>query len=848
LLRDLRFGIRTLLGSPWSTAITVLSLALGIGINVAVFTAYKAFFLRQLDARNAGEMVNIALSRESGATDAAFSYPDYDAYRASIPAFSGLIAYRPAKAALSSVGAGIDQRSANAESVMGRLGLLPPGVSNVEFAQVFIVSENYFQVLGVPAFRGRVFATGGPSVLISENYWQSRFSADPAIIGKTIRLNNVAVEIIGITPRDFTGTNISAPAFWAPVSLEPLLNADPQWLSERENLRYRLFGRLAPGAGIAQAKAQMSLAADRLRALHDPDSEFAKPASALLWPGSPLPLPPNQLPGLYLAVFLIMFATLMVLAVASANAGSLQLARARSREAELRTRLSLGATRLRVMRQLLTENALVGLLAGAVALPFSWALLKAGVHAFIEAMPVEIGHVVYDVSPDIAVFSFVFLISLTAGVLSGLAPAIQIPRSALTSAGRANTQSLRCRRLQNALVAVQVALSLVLMIMGTMFVSGAVHSLGVDPGYDSKHLVQLDLQLPGSYTAARRIAAGNELRSRLLAIPGVKAVTRAAAPGSTAYSTAAIPVNAAGRPDGSPQSVVRYTYVQPGYFETLGIPLYLGTGFDRDREGGQFVVLSESAAHQLFGGERPLGRNIRLGAIDEKLHKTNDLIAGGPAYQVIGVARDTHGWEFDGSDSLQIYLPLSNRQMSSVQVDARPFLVRTQPSASALLHPVETAATSIDPEIGVASSTFEEALRRSPPFIGSTLAAAIASSIGSVGLLLALMGIFGTVSHIVALRTREVGIRIAVGAQKGDVLRLILGESSQPVIAGLAAGMILAAGVVYLLRGIFYGVNAIDGFYFVAVSLLFFGVALLASYPPARRAMRVDPVVALRHE
>lgn len=836
MLQDLRYGIRTLLRAPWSAAITVLSLALGIGVNVTVFTAYKAFFLRPLDARDPGEMANIALTRESGTVDANFSYPDYEAYRDSVRAFAGIAAYRPQQLQLSSAGVQAEA------SGFGRMGLLPPRPRNTEFAMVYIASENFFRVFGVSTMRGGAFdsISTEPSVLISENYWQRRFSGDPAIIGRTIRLNQVAVTIAGIAPRDFAGANIGAPAFWMPVTLDPVISAAPEWLRDRENRRYRLFGRLVRGVEMAQASAEFTLVANRLQALHDPKSDSAKSSAALVWPGSPFPFPIHTQRGLSITIILIMFAALMVLAVASANAGGLQLARTRVRETELRIRISLGATRLRVIRQLLTESALTSVLAGVLALLFSWALLKGAVKMVAEALPVEFGGLVFDVSPNPAVFTFVLIVSVIGGILSGLAPAIQSPRAALTSSDRAATGSVRARRLQNALVAVQVALSTVLVITGAMFARGAAHALQADPGFDSKHVTQLDLQFPKSYPAARKAAALNEIRSRVAATPGVTSTAIALPPGSSGFQSPVIRVDTTGR---SAISMLRYTYVEPGYFETLGVPVVAGTSFGRDSEGGQFAVLSESAANQIFGRENPLGQRIRLGVTDERPHSWSEPVPDGPELQVIGVVGDTRGFEYDGSGSKQVYL-----QLPAGRAAGRPLLIRTRPLASALIGHVETAVSVTDPDIGATVSTLDSALRRSGPFIGSTLAAAAASTLGAFGSLLALMGIFATVSFIVALRTREVGIRIALGAQSRGILRLILGEISHPVMAGLAAGLILASGVFYLLRGVLYGVNALDGVYFAGVALVFLAVALLASLPPALRATRVDPMVALRFE
>ena len=336
LWQDLRYGVRVLSRNAGSTVVTVLALAIGIGVNTAVFTAYKALVARPLDARNPDEMVNIALTRDSGHSSHRFSYPDYETYRDSIRSFSGLAAFRFDGMTISNAGPTASHRSQSHEPMLGILGLGGRGGSVDELAAVSAVSENYFEVFGVTALRGRTFQSissselvAEPSVLISENYWQNRFAGDPAIIGQTIHLNGVPVTIIGITPRDFSGTG-KVPAFWVPLSIEPLLNADDQWLYDRETERYRLFGRLAPGVSIAQAQAEMTPIADQLRTLHDPQSESADPAVVLVWPGSPLPLPLEMNEGLQWAILLIMSATGIVLVVACANVASLQLARART--------------------------------------------------------------------------------------------------------------------------------------------------------------------------------------------------------------------------------------------------------------------------------------------------------------------------------------------------------------------------------------------------------------------------------------------------------------------------------------------------------------------------------------
>jgi macrolide transport system ATP-binding/permease protein len=848
LLRDVRYGFRMLRRNAGFTAVAVFALGLGIGVNTAVLTAYKTMVARPLQARDPDRMVNLMLLRESGVAEYLFSYPDYEAYRDSARSFSGLIATKiEQQLTLASAGGIAGQRlpssESRAESGLGRLGLLPPGPGNTELSIVMAVSENYFDVLGVGALRGRTFGSSSglellasPSVLISENFWRKRFAGDPTVLGNTIRLNGAAVTIIGITPHNFVGTGISAPDFWLPLSLEPLIHADPNWLRNRENQFCRVFGRLAPGVNMAQAQAETGLVANRLRMLHDPNSEWGKPATALVFPGSPMAVPLRMNRPLTLTILFIVAATGMVLLVACADVGSLQLVRARSRQHELVTRLALGASRARIIRQLLTESALVGLLAGVLGFLLTAVLLKFGVTFAAQAFPAEFGTLIFDVTPNLEIFAYVLVLSLAAGILFGLAPAMESSRSALSSA-RGGTATVRTRRTQDFLVAAQVALSLVLMIAGSMLIRSAINSVKMETGYDSQQVLDLDLQFPeAKYTPARKIALVGELRRRLAALPGVAALTSARPPGDLGFLTAAAPLVQSVQ-----QGVQRmhYAYVQSNYFQTLGIPMIGGRSFQSERS----IVLSESAAKQLWPEGNPIGRSVRLGATDERVHNPGELRADGPVYQVIGVARDTRGLELNGSDSRLIYLPLSEDRLPMYSI-----LVRTSTDPELVIRAIDSLIASVDPDLVVTSSTLARMLRRSPSFIISTLAAVVATTVGLLGLLLALMGMYGTVSYIVLLRTREIGIRMAIGAQKRDVLALILGESALPVMAGLLAGVLLAAAVSYLLRGLLYGLGTVDGISFAGVSLLFLTMALLAAYLPSRRAMRVDPMEALRYE
>jgi predicted permease len=852
LLRDVRYGARTLRRNLAFTAVSVLALALGIGVNTGTLTAYKALLGRHLDARDPSRMVNLTLILQSGANSFLFSYPDYEEYRDHVQTCSGLIAVDNDQLTLTDAGGVISQRTAAAGSLFGRLRLLPPAVGNAEFASTFIVSENYFSVLGVAPLRGRTFESitsrelaTSPSVLISENYWQKRFGSDPAVLGKTIRLNGVSFTILGITPHDFVGTSIGVPDFWLPLTLEPLVHPDSNPLHDRENQRLRMFGRLARSVEMREAQAEMTLLASRIRSLHDPNSELSRPASALVLPGSPLP---GRLPGtLKFTVLLIMIAAGMVLVIACANVASLQLARATTRQSELSLRLSLGASRARLIRQLLTESALLGLLAGLIALPCTWAILKAGAALFAQAFPVEVGTIVLRVTPDLEVFAYVLAISVFAGVLFGFTPALESSRSALFSAikGSAGSSPVRSRRLRDLLIASQVAVSLVLMIAGSMLIRSSLHALEMPTGYDGKHVVDFDFRFPEGtkYGPERRLAIIRELRTRIAVLPGVAEITSARAPDDKNVRAADVSLNAENPSPEHSQGNVYYTWVQPNYFETLGIPLLLGSGFQpQTGQPERSAIVSESTARELWPGRNPIGRSVRLGT-DQKFHNKTELLPDGPTWQVTGVAGDTRGVQMDASDSAQIYLPLPEDRVQDY-----PILIRTQSDSALVTLALDSAVSAVDPDIVSSTATLQEMLRQTPPFLGTAFAAAVATTVSLFGLVLAAMGIWGTVSYIVVLRTREIGIRMAVGAQKRDVFGLVLRESTRPVLAGLLVGMVLAVGASYLLRGILFGLHIIDGISFVGVSLLFLAIALLAAYPPSRRATRVDPVVALRYE
>ena len=380
-----------------------------------------------------------------------------------------------------------------------------------------------------------------------------------------------------------------------------------------------------------------------------------------------------------------------------------------------------------------------------------------------------------------------------------------------------------------------------LLIAGSLLIRSAIQAVTADPGYDAARVIDAAFQFPEAlrYSADRKAAITHDLLTRIGALPGVESVTSAQPPGF-AFATAIAPADAdsAAAPR---RSIEAYSLVQAGYFHTVGIPLQFGRGFGADTTAAAHaVILSAAAARDLWPGQNPIGRHVRLGAIDEKPHPAGELVPEGATYDVVDVARDIRGVGLTPNDGRMIYL-LRDGLSSTV-----PLLVRATSDPGAVLRTLPPAIAAVDPDVLVTTSTLADQLRQGGPFIVATLSAMVASTVGVIGLLLAVMGIYGTVSYIVARRTREVGIRMAIGAQRRDILTLVLRESARPVVIGLGIGIALAIGVSFVLRNVLYGVSRVDAVSFVGVSVLFLLIALVAAWPPARRATRVEPIDALR--
>ncbi len=854
--QDVQFAARMLVKHRGFTAVAILTLGLGIGVNTAIFTVYTSFLLRPLDASDARQLVNISRTDYQGKYDATFSFADYETYRDHNHVFSGMVAATGDEVALSGVGNAPDAGRSMEGRLAGAVGFRLPSLMSggAEFVTASIVSDNYFSVLGENAVRGRIFGpndphdyTAPPGVLISENYWQRRFRGDPALLGRSIKLNGVAFTVIGITPRDFMGTNLNVPNFWIAIRHWELLHPGSALIHDREDACCRLYGRLAPNTRLSEAKAEMNLLADQLRSQHARYSDASKPATIQLYPGSPFGRDLEG--GLNFAVGLIMCAVGMVLLIACANLAGLQLARAAARQNEMGIRLSLGASRGRLIRQLLTESALLGLLAGIVSFFLTWWILRLLVVEISATLPAEWGAFALRVAPDMRVFEYVFAVSLVAGLLFGLAPALESSKPSLSSALKEERGrfvfSTGKWRVHDGLIAVQVAVCIVLMIAGGLLIRSSVRALEMETGYETKRVLSLDLYFPDGfgYSREKQAAETRELHDRIRALPGVTDVTFGRPPAGGGMRTATVILNGKKSLVDNSQLTLYYTYVQPNYFRTLNIPLSLGTAFtEAHGQPDAVAILSESAAKELWPGKNPIGQEFVLDG-SKQFHAKDELTPHGSSYQVIGIARDTRAALIDGTDLRKVYLPLP-----SGRLDDRPLLVRTEGDPKPLVDGIGRLVQSLDSNMIIYSETLDGLLTTSPQFVTSRCAALFASIVGALGLMLASVGIYGTVSYAVIRRTHEVGVRMALGAQKREIVELILVESTRPVLVGLSIGVVGAAGAAHLMQALLFGVNTLDAVSFVGVSGLFILIAMLAAYVPAQRASRVDPMVALRYE
>jgi predicted permease len=836
LRNDLRYAVRTLRQTPLLTGVAVASIALAIGANTAVFTLVDQVLLRLLPARDARELVQFHLNGEFHGgrlgSNTVVSYPLYADLRDGNRVFEGMFCHFPLNFTL-----GFDNRS---ERVNGAL-----------------ISGTYFPVLGVPAALGRLIAPdddvrpgGHPVAVLSHSFWRGRFAMDRAIVGRTIVANGHPLTIIGVAQEGFTGTDLGEPAqIFVPMAMHAQFA--PRWLKQDER-RFGwvvAFGRLRDGLTPEQAAAglQPLLRTILEREVQEPAFAKAAPEARRRY----LEIRPELLPAangrsglrtyLERPLWILMAMVAGVLLIACANVASLLIARGMARQREIALRLALGASRRRVIQQLLVEGFVLAAAGGLVGLLLStW-----GAAFLIDFYTSPENPLPISASPDLRVVAFTFGGVVVTTLLCALAPAIATTRPALAPALREGAAHVLGGRttVRKLLVVAQVALSLLLLIAAGLFLRTLERLLSVDPGFTVDRVITFRLDFDAStYRGLRRSQFAKELMARVATTPGV------AQAGFSFFGLLqgggwGMSVTVEGYepgPDDSPGA--RINGVSPGFFEALRIPIVAGRAFTgKDERTAPFdegwpyrvAIVNETFVKRFLPGRNPLGARVGLGSDP-----------GTPTpIEIVGVARDTKEWEVREEDTPQIYVPaFENTGFGSMSV-----YVRVSEDPDRMMAAMRRTVQEMDPAIPVFNvRRFGEQLDRS--IANERLFASLSAAFGLLATLLAALGLYGVMAYAVARRTREIGIRIALGARSTDVETRVLREGAALVGIGLAAGLVAAWWLTRYVETLLFGVRPTDGSTIVACVLLLMVISTLAVLLPARRAARIDPMVALRIE
>jgi len=812
LLQDLRYAIRRLVRSPGFTFVAALSLALGIGANTAIFSVVNGIMLKEIPVEDASSLVEIYFSEGDGYAYASSSYPDYLSIRDGLPeVFEGVLAWNLAIARM--------DRGDENEVVLGET-----------------VTGNYFSLLGVNPALGRGFlpeedATPGTHavIVLSHGYWERALGADPAVVGSSVRINGRPYSVVGIAPKGFNGMMRGlVPDFWVPMMMVDEIMDSTGRLERRGSRNLFLKGRLNAGVTVEQAGAAMAVLGSNLGE-EFPDTNRDRSFSVL--PTEDVAIHPFVDRMLLPVAGLLLSVVGLVLLIACVNLASFLLARAADRRKEIALRLALGARRWNLVRQLLTETVLLSLLgAGGGVLLAYWTLDL--LLSFKPPLPIPVN---LDIGIDGTVLAFTALVAVVAGIAFGLVPALQAtnPDVAPTLKDEgATTQSRKRLNLRNALVVIQVAVSLVLLVGAGLFVRSLQKAQSIDPGFITEEAVLLwpNLRLSGySDDEGRQLQL--ELEERLAAIPGVTAVGLVSRlPLGAEVALTGVNIEGVQPPPGQDYIDVDNTTVTAGYFQAMGVTILRGQNFGPEDgiDSPHTLIVSEAAAERFWPGQNAIGKSVRFGEAD--------------LATVIGVAADTKVRTLGEAPRAFIYESATRSYNESLT-----FLVKGDRPSSELLPDVRRAAMEIDPSMVIMENkTMEEHLALL--LFAPRAAALLLSVFGALALILAGVGLYGLVSYSVSRRTREVGIRISLGADSGRVARMVMGGGMKLVLVGCAIGMALSASVTWLLSGYLYGIGALDMITFFGIPLLLSAVALAAAWVPARRASLVNPVEALRSD
>jgi putative ABC transport system permease protein len=797
LVQDVRYGLRTLAANPGFAATAVLSLALGIGANTAIFSMLNAVMLRSLPVEDPHRLVQLQFV---GGHIATFTNPIWEQVRDHQQAFSGTLAWSTDRFDL----------SAGGES---------------HFADGLWVSADFFGVLGVPPMRGRLFTTdddihggghAGPVAVISYSFWKRHFGGDANILGKTVELGRHPFTIIGVTPPWFTGLDLDRGYDVAiPIGCEPLLHTDSSALNDRSWWWLRILGRLQPGETLPRAEARLQALAPEKRsfALRPAATGFSETGTEYRT-----------------ALFTVMGVVGLVLLIACANIANLLLARAAARQQEISVRMAIGAGRSRVMRQLLTESLLLSLLGTAGGLLFAvW-----GSHLLVHLLSKTGNELQLDVAPDLQVLAFAIGMAILTGVLFGLAPAW---RATSTAWKRGVVAGASRFNLGKVLVTGQVALSLMLLVAAGLFLGTLRNLLNTDLGFSRNNVLLIHANaMQANVPKTQRDGVYREIVERLRRIPAV----------ASAASSIITPISGGGwdrtiapegyAPKGNDDARVYFNRVSPGYFETMRTPLLLGRDFSEhdDLSAPRVMIINESAARRFFAAGSPIGKTI---GVDLRQPDKKNI------YQVIGVVKDAKYGAVSEASALTAYVTQAQDLEPWPWVN---FEVRSEIPADRLVPAIRSAIGGVNRSIALEFRNFETQVDES--LLQPRMVALLSGFFGGLALLLAMIGLYGVTAYGVARRQGEIGIRMALGAQQGAVIWLVLRDVVAMLAVGAVLGLAASLAAGRLVASLLYGVKSYDPAPLAIAALLLGAATGIAAYLPARRAARLDPMIALREE
>ena len=820
--QDIKYGLRILGRSPGFAAVAILTLALGIGANTSIFSVVYAALLRQLPYTQPDRLITLGEVRSSSETYWNVAYPDFLDWQKQSKSFASLAGFSGD-------------------------GFVFRGAGQPQILQGAQATTNFFQTLGVRPILGRDFAPGddvvvstdasvSPKVaLLTYGFWRTQFGGDPHVVGRSIQLDSSSVTIIGVLPRNFEFAPTRNAQIWVPLHIS-------DGMAARRSLRWMpALGRLAPGVSPQQARAEMDSMTARLAAAYPQENA----AIQVLM----IPLR-NRIIGQIQALLWILFGAVgFVLLIACANIANLMMVRASGRRREFAIRTALGAGRRRLISQMLTESMILSLAGGALG----FVVAQWGTSALISAIPEQLATsmpFLQDTHPNAAILAFLCGVAVLTGVLFGLAPALQVSQTKVgdtlkqesrTAVGGTNS------RLRDVLVVAEIAFSLVLLAGAGLAVRSLVALLHRDPGFDTHNLLTFAVNLPdNSYPKdADAIRFELQFRRQLSAAPGIVAVA----------DTSSVPLTGSG---GTVRFVIEGKPVQQGhedeslirdvsttYFSTMKIPLISGRFFDDAADSPtapKHAIVNEAWVKHYLNGENALGKRFRF-----------TLSPTSPYREIVGVVADTADAQLESADEPALFLPFPQDDNSYIS-----FVVRTAANPAVALAQVRQALSQIDPQLfPIQPLTMDQIIDQSPSVFLRRYPSYLIGCFAALALLLASIGLFGLISYSVSERTREIGVRVALGAQQEDVLRLVLTHGLRLAAVGVVVGIVAALALTRLMdtpvsdvgaKSLLYGVNASDPVTFFGVAILLTLVALLACYLPARRALRVDPIAALRHE